>query len=275
MLYGPNCFKRWMRRQPEVFVVRVFRRERPRPDEERIKAWQHEERGWLSRDQSAQNRPRQGSIGFAAPLERQRRGHHGEERGQRRHRHRPHPDRRGLANGFGGRQSFVPPQLLGKIGHQHGVGHLDANDEDDPQQRLDIECRAGEVKHRQDAGQGQRDRSTLQSAARSRSGREPPSGSTSTGPPGRGRRPDCETYLASANIRRVSSSLPPGRNLWSWRTGLIWTPDAAAARHAELRQQPAHVVGDVPQVPAVNSHRQVDRRLQRSYGALQRARWSG
>ena len=39
-----------------------------------------------------------------------------------------------------GVKPFVAPQLLGKVGHQHRVGHLDAHDEDDAQQRLHVQA---------------------------------------------------------------------------------------------------------------------------------------
>ena len=48
-------------------------------------------------------------------------------------------------------------QVLGQVSHQDRVGHLDPDTEDDPHQRLNVERRAREVKHRPDAHQDQRD----------------------------------------------------------------------------------------------------------------------
>src|SRR5260221_470069 len=68
----------------------------------------------------------------------------------------PDPDDRRLVDRRQRRQSFMSPQLLGVIGHQYGVGHLDPDDEDHTQERLHVDGCPGEVEGRKDADQAER-----------------------------------------------------------------------------------------------------------------------
>ena len=102
-------------------------------DQQRIKCRQDEERRRLAGHQTAQNGPRQRRVGLAAALQRQA-PESREERRQSRHRDRPHPQAGRLADRLRRRQPLMPPQFLSVVCHQHRVGDLNADDEDESQQ---------------------------------------------------------------------------------------------------------------------------------------------
>ena len=124
-------------------------------DEQRIEHRKNEQCCRFTGQQTAEDRPGQRGVRLAAALERQGSRDEREEGCQSRHRDRPDPQAGRLADGLDRRQALMASELLRVIGHQHRVGHLDADDEDEAQQRLDVDRRLGQEQHGHDADQAQ------------------------------------------------------------------------------------------------------------------------